>query len=75
MKKKFFYILSLLVIATVFVRCEGFGNCRVCRLNTYEDGNVILSSSEAEYCDAELISIQTRQDVVDGSTVLRWECD
>ena len=75
MKKKIFYILSLLIIASLFTRCEGFGNCKVCRLNTYEDGNLILSASEAEYCDAELIGIQARPDIINGSTVSKWECD
>lgn len=76
MKKRLIYAVALVVIASAFTGCEGLlNNCKICRLNTYDDGNLILSSSEGEYCDAELISIQARPDVVVDGTVSKWECD
>ena len=75
MKKYLFYVICLVVTSVAFTSCEGlFGNCKICSLNTYEDGNLINTQSEAEYCDADLISIQAIAPVSSGNTVTRWEC-
>lgn len=76
MKKRLLYAVALLVIATAFTGCEGLlNNCKICRLNTYEDGVLIQSLNEAEYCDADLISIQAQPAEYGDGTVTKWECD
>jgi len=76
MKRKIVLGFLFLVITACFTGCEGlFGNCKICSLNTYENDNLILSQSEAEYCDAELISIQAIRPTTDGNTVTKWECN
>lgn len=75
MKKKFIGYTCLFLISVAFTSCEGLlDNCKVCSLNTYEDGAKILSQSEAEYCDAELLAIQAIPAETDGNLVIRWEC-
>jgi len=75
MIKKLIYLFSLLAISVAFTSCEGLlDNCKVCSLNTYENGALILEQSEAEYCDAELISIQAIPQETNGNLVTRWEC-
>jgi len=75
MIKRIFYMLSLFAISVAFTSCEGLlDNCKVCSLNTYEDGALILSQSEAEYCDAELVAIQAIQPETNGNLVTRWVC-
>ena len=76
MKKKFLYIGAFILIAATFSSCEDLlTNCKICALNTYEDGVLISSVQEAEYCDAELIVIQATPDTTIGNTVAKWECD
>jgi hypothetical protein len=73
--KKIAQVFSLVIISLAFTSCEGLlDNCKVCSLNTYEDGALILSQSEAEYCDAELISIQATPAQTNGNLVIKWEC-
>lgn len=76
MKKRILFFAALLLIAAGFTSCEEiFDNCKICRLNTYEDGNLINSAQEAEYCGSELIRIQNTPPVTVGTTTTKWECD
>jgi hypothetical protein len=73
--RKVLYALFFLLVTISFTGCEGFGNCKICRLNLIENGSVIGSLNEAEYCDTELIAVQaTPNEVVNGVTH-SWECD
>lgn len=73
--RKVLYALFFLLVTISFTGCEGFGSCKVCRLNLIENGAVIGSLNEAEYCDTELIGIQaTPNEVINGVTH-SWECD
>jgi hypothetical protein len=74
--KKIIYPLLFLLFSAGLTSCEGlFDDCRVCRLNTYENGNLINSAQEAEYCGAELIAIQAKAPETIGATTYVWECD
>lgn len=75
MIKRFFQLLALFTFAVAFTSCEGLlDNCKVCSLNTYEDGALILEQSEAEYCDTELLTIQAIPSETNGNLVTRWVC-
>ncbi|MDZ7739264.1 MAG: hypothetical protein U5K32_09440 [Bacteroidales bacterium] len=55
MKKRILFFATFLIIAAGLTSCEElFNNCKICRLNTYEDGQFIGSADEAEYCGADL---------------------
>lgn len=74
--KKIVYLILFLLFSAGLTSCEGlFDDCRICRLNTYENGNLINSVQEAEYCGAELIAIQATPPETIGSTTTAWECD
>ena len=76
MKKKFLYLAAFLMIAAGITSCEDvLDNCKICRLNTYENGVLINSAQEAEYCGSELIAIQSTPPTTVGSTTTKWECD
>ena len=76
MKRKIIAGIFLTLLATAFTGCEGLlDNCKVCSLNTYENDVLILSQNEADYCDAELISIQAQSPQYIGNTVILWECN
>ncbi len=76
MKKRILYFATFLIIAAGLTSCEElFNDCKICSLNTYEDGVLINSAQEAEYCGAELIKIEATPPVTVGSTTTEWECD
>ena len=54
---------------------ELFENCRICRLNVYDNGYLVNSLQEAEYCGSDLITIINTQPKVEGSITTKWECD
>ncbi|NSW93157.1 MAG: hypothetical protein HPY62_00435 [Bacteroidales bacterium] len=74
MRRKAVYILSLLLMTCLINSCEVLGNCKICRQVTYIDGKVDYEGPEAEYCDAELIAIEAKPDIINGNTRLSWEC-
>lgn len=73
--KKIVFISLLLLSAAALTSCEGFESCKICRLNVYENGVLINSMQEAEYCGAELITIQNTPPETDGAFTTKWECD
>ena len=76
MKKKAFIFAAFLLMAAGITSCEGLlDNCKICSLNTYEDGVLINSAQTAEYCDADLVAIQATPPSTVGSTTTQWECD
>ncbi|MFP4488738.1 MAG: hypothetical protein ACLFN1_05500 [Bacteroidales bacterium] len=76
MKKRILFLATFLVIAAGLTSCEELlNNCKICRLNTYEDGVLINSQKEAEYCGTELITIESTPPATIGSTTTKWECD
>ncbi len=76
MKKRVLFFVTFLIIAAGLTSCEELlNNCKICRLNTYEDGVLINSAQEAEYCGAELVTIQATPATTVGNTTTEWECD
>ncbi|MBN1387157.1 MAG: hypothetical protein JW965_01835 [Bacteroidales bacterium] len=74
--KKIIILFLLLLAAAGLTSCEGlFDDCKICRLNVYENGFLVNTLEEAEYCGAELITIQNTPPQVDGNITTRWECD
>jgi len=75
MKRKIIFALSFLLITLAFNSCEIIGTCKVCREVTYQvGGGVISEGSETEYCDASLIAIEAKDDIVIGDKRYSWEC-
>ena len=75
MKKKLVFLAAFILAISGLSSCEALlGNCKICSLNTYENGLQINSQSEAEYCDDDLIWVLAQPDIVAGSTVTKWEC-
>lgn len=75
MNKKLIFGLFLTAIALSFTGCEGMlDDCKVCSINTYDNGILINSTDETEYCGVELAGILAKPDVVDGNLVSKWEC-
>jgi hypothetical protein len=73
MKRKLFFGASFLFIAWAFTSCESLG-CKFCKTVTYENGSVIQSGTETEYCGADLVTKENTPDIVVGSLVTKVEC-
>ena len=74
-KRKLIIALAFIAMTVSFNSCESIGTCKVCRQVTYSiGGGVISEEPEAEYCDAALIAIEAKQDVIVGNTRIAWEC-
>jgi len=74
MKRKFLFEAAFLFIAWAVTSCEALNNCKICRQVTYENGVVIGEGPEQEYCDADLVAIETQQDIIIGNQRTSWEC-
>ena len=75
MKRKIALGLSFVIITLIFNSCESLGSCKICRQVTYEiGGGVISETPETEYCDAALIAIEAKDDIIVGNTRISWEC-
>jgi hypothetical protein len=67
--------ILFIFIALAFNSCEPLGTCKICREVTYEvGGGVISEGPEAEYCDADLIAIEAKDDIIIGNKRYSWEC-
>jgi len=75
MIRKIFIGFTFICMTVTFNSCETLGTCKVCRQVTYNiGGGVISEGPEAEYCDAALIAIEAKNDVIVGNTRISWEC-
>jgi hypothetical protein len=75
MKRKIAVGISFIILTLTFNSCEPLGTCKICREVTYEvGGGVISEGPEAEYCDAELIAIEAKDDIIIGNKRYSWEC-
>jgi hypothetical protein len=75
MKRKIIIAAILVLITITFTACPSvFQNCKMCATNTYENGTLILAGSEAEYCDAALISKEAIPDIPVGAQIIKVEC-
>ncbi len=75
MKRTLIIAASFIFFTLSFTSCEMLGSCKVCREITFQTGRgIIHEGPEAEYCDAELVAIETQDDVVIGDKRYYWEC-
>ncbi len=75
MKRKIFLAITFIGMTVAFNSCEILGSCKICRQVTYNvGGGVISEGPEAEYCDAALIAIEAKDDIIVGNTRISWEC-
>ncbi len=74
MKKIFCFAATFTILTLSFTSCESLTTCKVCKQVTYVGGDFDHETSEAEYCDADLIAIEAMDDVIIGSSVTKWEC-
>jgi len=76
MKRIFILAISFISITLAFNSCEALGTCKVCREVTYDaaGGPPISEGPETEYCDAALIAIEAKADIVIGDKRYSWEC-
>ncbi len=75
-KKQIFLYLFCLSLVCGAVSCESLlGNCKTCQLNTYEGDVLVTQGAPTEYCDEDLALILAKQDIIDGTYTIRWDCD
>jgi len=74
MKKKILFGAGLFFVAWAFTACDALGDCGFCKTVTYENGVVINSSAETEYCGTDLITQKAKPDITIGSLVTKVEC-
>lgn len=75
MKRKIFTGILFVLMTVAFNSCESLGTCKVCRQVTYDlGGGVISEGPETEYCDAALVAIEAKTDLIVGNTRIAWEC-
>jgi hypothetical protein len=74
MKKKLLYAAAFILVAWSFNSCSALSNCKMCKFVEYENGSVISSGSETEYCGAELIAHEAIPDATTGSITTKVEC-
>jgi hypothetical protein len=74
MKKKLLFAAAFIVITWSFNSCSSLSNCKFCKTVEYENGSVINSGTETEYCGADLIKEEAIPDVTVGSITTKVEC-
>ena len=78
MKRKIIIAISFVLITLSFSSCEPLGTCKICRRVTYaiNGGTVISEDPETEYCDADLLAIEAKADVITPwwHPKISWEC-
>jgi hypothetical protein len=74
MKKKLLFGASFVFIAWAVTSCEALSDCQFCKNVTYENGSVINSGAETEYCGADLIAQKAKPNVIVGSLTTKVEC-
>lgn len=72
MKKKILFGAVVLFLAWAATSCED--NCGFCKTVTYEDGVVINSDTEREYCGSDLIKQKAIPDIKVGALTTKVEC-
>jgi hypothetical protein len=75
MKRRLITGISFIILSWAFTSCESLGTCKICKQVTSEIGGGIISEGpETEYCDAALIAIEAKDDVIVGNTKISWHC-
>jgi hypothetical protein len=74
MKRNLLFGASFLIIAWLATSCEALSDCKFCKNVTYENGTVIQTGAESEYCGTALISKEATPDVTVGALTTKVEC-
>ena len=74
MIRKLLFGAAFLFVAWAATSCEALSGCKFCKNITYENGSVINSGGETEYCGADLIKKEATLDVTVGSLTIKVEC-
>lgn len=75
MKRKAFFIISLVLISFAFTACDLLGgDCQVCRYKT-DDGVSTTYYGDAEYCGEDLVAMKATRSVTEGGVTTSVECD
>lgn len=74
MNRKLILAATFILMAWAFNSCESLSSCKICKQVTYVDGVVTQEGTESEYCDANLVAIESAKDIVNGNTRITWEC-
>jgi hypothetical protein len=74
MKRQFLPGATILFIAWAATSCEVISGCKKCKDVTYENGAVINSGAETEYCGADLIAKEATPDATVGRLTVKVEC-
>jgi hypothetical protein len=76
MKRKLLFAAGFIVIALSFNSCEGLlGNCKICQQNTYNSsGTLLTEGAETQYCDDDLLKIESIRDETVLGITTKWVC-
>jgi hypothetical protein len=74
MKKKLLFAAAFVMIAWSFNSCSLLNNCKMCAYVQYENGSVINSGTETEYCGTDLVKQEAIPDVTVGTITTKVEC-
>ena len=74
MKRKLLFACSLFLISWGVNSCEILNDCKNCRQVTYIDEVYDHEGDTYQYCGAQLITVETTKDIVNGSIRTAWEC-
>jgi hypothetical protein len=74
MKRKFLMLGTLLLMTFIVNSCEILSGCKVCKQVYYLDGNFDHEGDEVQYCDAELLRVQTAGSQLIGIYNVEYEC-
>jgi hypothetical protein len=76
MKRKVFYIISLILIACTFTACDIIGSdCQVCRYASYDSGSGQTTyTDEVEYCGTELAAMKATKPVTQNGVTTSVQC-
>jgi len=74
MKRKLLFGALFLFVVWAADSCTALKDCKFCKNVTYENGAVVNSGSETEYCGADLITKEATPDVTVGALTTKVEC-
>jgi hypothetical protein len=75
MKRKLLFGATFLFLVWAATSCEAISGCKKCKNVTYENGSVVSSSGETEYCGTDLIAKEATPDVTVGTITTKVECN
>ena len=74
LKRKLLFAVAFLFIAWGATSCEAISGCKICKDVTYENGAVISSGTDTEYCGADLVKKEATKDITVGTQTIKVEC-